>query len=111
MTARPGQIRAHHYLDVYTDINQQWRIQDFLLGGGGTEPLGALTSDVSAYQQKTYAKTKRLDPVGGRALAAPPDPPMIRWGIILFAICFDTHMALITPKHENDPDQSALRST
>ena len=41
-------------------------------GGGGTEPLGALTSDVGAYQQKTYAKTKRLDPVGGRALAAPP---------------------------------------
>ena len=71
MTARSGQIGAHHYLDVYTDISQQWRIQDFLLGGALSH-WGALTSDMGAYQQKTYAKTNRLDPVVGRALAAPP---------------------------------------
>ena len=45
----------------------------FPIGGGGAPShWGALTSDMGTFQQKTYAKTKELDPVGGRAPAAAP---------------------------------------
>ena len=54
----------------------QWRIQDFLLGGA--DPLGGGANlRCVHFSAKTYAKMKEIDPVGGRAQAAPPpDPPM-----------------------------------
>ena len=49
----------------------QWRIQDFPLGGAPTHWGGADLQYVH-FSAKTYAKTKEIDPVGGRAPAAPP---------------------------------------
>ena len=45
--------------------------------GGGTDLLGGGTNLLYVYfSVKTYAKTKELDPVVGRAPGAPLDPPM-----------------------------------
>ena len=48
-------------------------------GGGGAELLGRGTNLQRGHcLAKTYAKTKELDPIGGRTLAAPPfDLPMV----------------------------------
>ena len=52
--------------------HDQWRIQDFPLGGGGANLRRV------HFSTKTYAKTKEIDPVGGaRAGGAPLDPPMM----------------------------------
>ena len=51
---------------------EQWRIQDFPLGGGGAN-LRCVHSSV-----KTYAKTKEMDPVGGGGGGRRRRPPWIR---------------------------------
>ena len=58
-------------------IQNQWRIQDFPLGG--RRPVGGATNLRHVpFSAKTYAKMKELNPVGrGGASGAPPlDPPM-----------------------------------
>ena len=45
-------------------VTIQWRIQDF--------PLGSADLRRVHFLAKMYAKTKEMDPVGGRAPAAPP---------------------------------------
>ena len=44
--------------------------------GGGADPLGGANLRCVHFLVKTYAKTKEMDPVGGRTGGAPPDPPM-----------------------------------
>ena len=52
-----------HCLNLLFWVNQ-WQIQDFPLGGA--EPLGVANLRRGHFSAKTYAKTKELDPVGGR---------------------------------------------
>ena len=56
---------------IKEDLEFQWRIQDFPLGGA--DPLGGANLRGVHFSAKTYAKTKEIDPVGGaRAGGAPP---------------------------------------
>ena len=58
-------------------VNRQGRIQDFPWGGGGVDPFwGGFGLQCGHFSVKMYAKIKELGPVGGRAPARPPDPPM-----------------------------------
>ena len=57
--------------------DSQWRIQDFPLGGGEGTDLR-----LRHFSVKMHAKTKELDPVEGRALAAPPGSANDSNGII-----------------------------
>ena len=54
---------------------------------GGADPLGGANLRCIHFLAKTYAKMKEMDPVGGRAPAAPPplDPPMehLLWNLHL----------------------------
>ena len=49
----------------------QWRIQDFPLGGADLLGWGTDLQCVH-FSAKTYAKMKEMDPVGGGAMVAPP---------------------------------------
>ena len=51
--------------------HNQWRIQDFPLGGAPTRWGGANLRRIH-FLAKTYVKTKEIDPVGGRAPRRPP---------------------------------------
>ena len=50
---------------------EQWRIQDFPLGG--RRPVGGANLRCLHFSAKTYAKMKEIDPVGGGG--APVAPP------------------------------------
>ena len=72
-----------HLVNLLQNMHvHQWRIQDFPLGGywpiGGDTDLRRVHFSV-----KTYSKMKEMDPVGRRASAAPPDPPMYTTTFIL----------------------------
>ena len=82
----------------------QCRIQDFPLGGGGADLR------LGHFSVETYAKMEELDPIGGRVLAAPLDPPMLRYTqskyfiYRVIAVCIHRHVITMGLSSKYDVD-------